>query len=187
MANLFPTESLCLNYQPKPAPHFNPDRIVLTKGSFVTTQQRGEVLQQARHCRAMDQRRQIRIEADTAVSGEKWGYDTNTPLFLCSTGLIMLEFFLRNSLTLQCGFDVIGLEFHWSASKKVLKRAKIPFMKSNGKCQFKEIRTMEASRDALELSGKALRRRWSLTRVDDSIQASEEHVVHNCEAVWHLS
>ncbi|MHC4727141.1 MAG: SPL family radical SAM protein [Planctomycetota bacterium] len=28
-----------MNYQPKPAPHFNPDRIVLTKGSFQTTQQ----------------------------------------------------------------------------------------------------------------------------------------------------
>jgi spore photoproduct lyase len=40
MANLFPTESLYLNYQPKPAPHFNPERIVLTKGSFETTQQR---------------------------------------------------------------------------------------------------------------------------------------------------
>jgi len=40
MTGLFPTESLYLNYQPKPAPHFNPDRIVLTKGSFVTTQQR---------------------------------------------------------------------------------------------------------------------------------------------------
>jgi spore photoproduct lyase len=40
MTNLFPAESLYLNYQPKPAPHFNPERIVLTKGSFKTTQQR---------------------------------------------------------------------------------------------------------------------------------------------------
>jgi len=32
-----------LNYQPKPAPHFNPDTIVLTKGSFQTTQQRAFV------------------------------------------------------------------------------------------------------------------------------------------------
>jgi len=40
MTNLFPTESLCLNYQPKLAPHFDPDRIVITKGSFKTTQQR---------------------------------------------------------------------------------------------------------------------------------------------------
>ena len=40
MTNLFPTENLCLNYQPKPAPHFNPDRIVLTKGSFKTAHQR---------------------------------------------------------------------------------------------------------------------------------------------------
>jgi len=29
-----------LNYQPKPAPHFNPERIVLTKGSVQTLQQR---------------------------------------------------------------------------------------------------------------------------------------------------
>jgi spore photoproduct lyase len=39
MNNLFPTESSYLNYQPKPAPHFNPDRIVITKSSFQTTQQ----------------------------------------------------------------------------------------------------------------------------------------------------
>ncbi len=40
MTSLFPTESLYLNYQPKPAPYFNPDRIVLTKGSVQTLQQR---------------------------------------------------------------------------------------------------------------------------------------------------
>ena len=40
MTSLFPTENLYLNYQPKPAPHFQPDTIVLTKGSFQTTQQR---------------------------------------------------------------------------------------------------------------------------------------------------
>jgi spore photoproduct lyase len=33
-------ESLCLEYQPKPVPHFNPDRIVITKGSYQTAQQR---------------------------------------------------------------------------------------------------------------------------------------------------
>ena len=27
-------ENLCLEYQPKPAPHFNPDKIVITKGAF---------------------------------------------------------------------------------------------------------------------------------------------------------
>ncbi len=43
MTNLFPTENSYLNYQPKPAPHFNPDTIVLTKGSFQTTQQRAFV------------------------------------------------------------------------------------------------------------------------------------------------
>ena len=37
---LFPTENSCLNYQPRPARHFKPDIIVLTKGSFQTTQQR---------------------------------------------------------------------------------------------------------------------------------------------------
>jgi len=33
---LFQTENLRSNYQPKPAPHFNPNTIVLTKGSFET-------------------------------------------------------------------------------------------------------------------------------------------------------
>ncbi len=37
---LFPTENSYLNYQPRLARHFNPDTIVLTKGSFQTTQQR---------------------------------------------------------------------------------------------------------------------------------------------------
>ena len=36
---LFPTENSYLNYQPKPTPHFNPDTIVLTKGSCQTAQQ----------------------------------------------------------------------------------------------------------------------------------------------------
>jgi DNA repair photolyase len=40
MTNLFATETLYLNYQPKQAPNFNPDTIVLTKGSCQTTQQR---------------------------------------------------------------------------------------------------------------------------------------------------
>ncbi len=40
MTSLFPTENSYLNYQPKPAPHFHPDRIVLTKGSFQAVQQR---------------------------------------------------------------------------------------------------------------------------------------------------
>ena len=36
MASLFPTDNSFLDYQPKPAPHFKPDTIVLTKGSFQT-------------------------------------------------------------------------------------------------------------------------------------------------------
>ena len=43
MTSLFPTENSFLNYRPKPVPHFNPDTIVLTKGSFQTTQQRAFV------------------------------------------------------------------------------------------------------------------------------------------------
>jgi spore photoproduct lyase len=38
--SLFPTENSYSNYQPKPASHFDPNTIVLTKGSFQTTQQR---------------------------------------------------------------------------------------------------------------------------------------------------
>ena len=37
--SLFPTENSYLNYQPKPASHFNPDTIVVTKGSCRTAQQ----------------------------------------------------------------------------------------------------------------------------------------------------
>jgi len=40
MTNLFPHENQFLKYQPKVAPHFNPDTIVLTKGSLQNTQQR---------------------------------------------------------------------------------------------------------------------------------------------------
>ncbi|MHC4396740.1 MAG: SPL family radical SAM protein [Planctomycetota bacterium] len=40
MTSLFPTEDPYLNYQPKPASHFKPDTIVLTKGSCQNTQQR---------------------------------------------------------------------------------------------------------------------------------------------------
>ena len=43
MTGLFPIENSFLNYQPKPAPYFNPDTIVLTKGSFQSTQQRAFV------------------------------------------------------------------------------------------------------------------------------------------------
>lgn len=43
MANLSLLENLYLEYQPKPAPHFNPDTIIITKGSFQTTQQRNLV------------------------------------------------------------------------------------------------------------------------------------------------
>ncbi len=39
MTNLFVTETLHLNYQPKQTPNFNPDTIVLTKGSCQTLQQ----------------------------------------------------------------------------------------------------------------------------------------------------
>jgi len=40
MTSLFPTENSYLDYQPKPAPHFHPDRIVSTKGSNQTPRQR---------------------------------------------------------------------------------------------------------------------------------------------------
>ena len=43
MTGLFSTANSYLNYRPKPVPHFSPDRIVLTKGSFQTLQQRGLV------------------------------------------------------------------------------------------------------------------------------------------------
>lgn len=38
----------------------------------------------------------------------------------------------------RCSYGIIGLEFHRSAPREVLKRAKMPFMKSNGKSEFKD-------------------------------------------------
>jgi len=40
MTSLFPTQDSYLDYQPKPAPYFNPDTVVLTRGSCQTAQQR---------------------------------------------------------------------------------------------------------------------------------------------------
>ena len=40
MTNLPLLESLSPDYEPKPAPHFSPEIIIITKGSFQTTQQR---------------------------------------------------------------------------------------------------------------------------------------------------
>jgi len=40
MTSLFPTQNSYLDYQPKPAPYFNPDTVVLTRGSCQTAQQR---------------------------------------------------------------------------------------------------------------------------------------------------
>ncbi|GAH07859.1 unnamed protein product, partial [marine sediment metagenome] len=40
MLSLFPTQNSYLSYQSRPARHFNPDTIVLTKGSCQTAQQR---------------------------------------------------------------------------------------------------------------------------------------------------
>jgi hypothetical protein len=42
--------------------------------------------------------------------------------------------FLRNSLKLRRSSAIIGLEFHWSASGKVLKPAELPFI--NGECEI---------------------------------------------------
>jgi len=47
--------------------------------------------------------------------------------------------FLRNSLKLRRSFVIIGFDFYWSASRKVSKRAEMPFMKSNGKSQLNNV------------------------------------------------
>ena len=68
----------------------------------------------------------------------QWGKadpHANTRLFLCLSPY-RLPGFLRNSLKLRRIFATIGLEFHWSASGKVLRRAEMPFMKSNAKCEY---------------------------------------------------
>ncbi len=43
MTNLVLFENLCPDYQPRPAPYFNPDTIIITKGSFQTKDQRNIV------------------------------------------------------------------------------------------------------------------------------------------------
>jgi len=43
MTHLPLLESLCPNYQPRPAPYFDPDTIIITKGSYQTLQQRNLV------------------------------------------------------------------------------------------------------------------------------------------------
>jgi hypothetical protein len=47
--------------------------------------------------------------------------------------ILLAGVFLRNSLKLWCNFVIIGFDFYWNASRKVSKRVRMPFMKSNGK------------------------------------------------------
>lgn len=61
------------------------------------------------------------------------GFFTQIGAFLVFNGTCRAGF-LRNSLKLRRSSAIIELEFHWSASGKVLKCAELPFMKSNGKC-----------------------------------------------------
>lgn len=44
--------------------------------------------------------------------------------------------FAGKLLKLRCSFGIIGLELYRSVSGRVSKRAEMPFMKSNGKCQL---------------------------------------------------
>ena len=50
-------------------------------------------------------------------------------------GPVVLDF-LRNSLKSWHGFDIIRLEFHSNASGKLPNRAKMLFMKPNGKYEL---------------------------------------------------
>ena len=48
--------------------------------------------------------------------------------------------FLGKSLKLGCSFDIIGLELYRSVSRKVSKRAEMPFVKLNGKSRVRRHR-----------------------------------------------
>ena len=50
-------------------------------------------------------------------------------------GRLKLDFHGK-SLTLRCCFGIMGLGLNRRFSRRVSKRAEMPFMKSNGKCQL---------------------------------------------------
>ena len=70
-------------------------------------------------------------------------YSGQKPIFHANTrpSLRLMAYgpvgFLGNSLKLRLGFGIIGLEFYWSASGKVSKRAELLFMKVNGKSRLR--------------------------------------------------
>ena len=47
---------------------------------------------------------------------------------------------IGNLLKMRCDFGIMILEFSRSISEKMSVRAKIPFVKLNGKCQVKGVR-----------------------------------------------
>ena len=49
------------------------------------------------------------------------------------------EFFLGKLFKLRRRFVIIGLEYHWSTSGKVLKRAEMPFVMINGKSELTQV------------------------------------------------
>jgi len=88
-------ENLYLEYQPKPAPHFNPDTIIITKGSFQTTQQRN--LAEA-ICRVYPRARIVEM---LDVPHNRIGLDSSDPLRLHYIGKKTLVFGIHKS-ALRC-------------------------------------------------------------------------------------
>ncbi len=64
-------------------------------------------------------------------------------------------------LKLRCNLGIIQLELYRSASKKVSKRAEMPFMKLNGKSQLDLLRLLMSHREVThrEISDYFFRRR----------------------------
>jgi len=91
MTGLFPTENSYLNYQPKSAPHFNPDRIVLTKGSFQTIQQHDFV---RAICKIYPQ---AKIIERFDISHNRFELSSSTPLELHYKGKKTLVFGIHKS------------------------------------------------------------------------------------------
>jgi hypothetical protein len=69
------------------------------------------------------------------IQREKVEFRHKHPTFLPFKGTYRGGF-LRNSLRLRHGPGIIALEFHWSPSVKVSKRAEVLFVNPNGKSEF---------------------------------------------------
>jgi len=70
--------------------------------------------------------------------------------------------YLRNSLKLRRSFAIIGLEFHWSVSGKLSKRAEMPFMKLKGKSGLRKTFASLPAQGGTDSTWDCCRRYWQM-------------------------